>query len=112
MQARLKRLIMTTSATFQSSVIGGAECERRVSERFLPQLELASLRRSRRLVSILTGLVRRVGRTAKGTVTDTNRFQERTMRFMVMGMATKESEAGVPPTAEELAAMSVHSHGR
>jgi hypothetical protein len=27
------------------------------------------------------------------------------MRFMVMVMATKESEAGVPPTAEEFAAM-------
>jgi hypothetical protein len=27
------------------------------------------------------------------------------MRFMVMGKATKESEAGVPPTAEEFAAM-------
>lgn len=27
------------------------------------------------------------------------------MRFIVMGMATKESEAAVPPTAEEFAAM-------
>ena len=27
------------------------------------------------------------------------------MRFMVMGMATEESEAGVPPTPEEFAAM-------
>jgi len=27
------------------------------------------------------------------------------MRFMVMVMATKESEAGVPPTPEEFAAM-------
>jgi hypothetical protein len=27
------------------------------------------------------------------------------MRFMVMGMATKESEAGAPPTAEAIAAM-------
>ncbi|MFL5574392.1 MAG: YciI family protein [Gemmatimonadaceae bacterium] len=27
------------------------------------------------------------------------------MRFMVMGMATKESEAAVPPTAEQFAAM-------
>ena len=27
------------------------------------------------------------------------------MRFIVMGMATKESEAGVPPTAEQFVAM-------
>ena len=27
------------------------------------------------------------------------------MRFILMGMATKESEAGVPPTAEQFAAM-------
>ena len=57
-------------------------------------------------VSILPGLVRRVSEAAKGAATDTNRIQERTMRFMVMGMATKEwEEAAVPPTAEQFAAM-------
>jgi hypothetical protein len=56
-------------------------------------------------VSIVTGLVRRVGEAAKGAATDTNRIQESSMRFMLMGMATKESEAAVPPTAEQFAAM-------
>ena len=58
-----------------------------------------------KLVSILTGLVRRVSEAARGAATDTNRIQERTMRFMVMGMATTESEAGAPPTPEAIAAM-------
>jgi hypothetical protein len=42
---------------------------------------------------------------AKGAEAFTNRFQERTMRFIVMGMATKESEAAPPPKPEEFAAM-------
>jgi hypothetical protein len=36
---------------------------------------------------------------------DTNRIQERTMRFMVMAIATKESEAGPPPKPEAFVAM-------
>ena len=56
-------------------------------------------------VSILPGLVRRVSEAAKGAATDTNRIQERTMRFIVMGMATKESEAAPPPKPEAFAAM-------
>lgn len=31
------------------------------------------------------------------------------MRFMVMGKATKETEAGVPPTAEAIAAMQAYN---
>jgi hypothetical protein len=54
---------------------------------------------------MLTGLVRRVSKGAQGAATDTNRIQERTMRFMVMVMATKESEAGPPPKPEAFAAM-------
>src|SRR5262252_5706054 len=42
---------------------------------------------------------------AKGAATDTNRIQERTMRFMVMAKATKESEAGILPKPEAFAAM-------
>lgn len=42
-------------------------------------------------------------RRAAGT--GTNRIQERTMRFIVMGMAKKESEAGPPPKPEAFAAM-------
>jgi hypothetical protein len=56
-------------------------------------------------VSILTGLVRRVSEAAKGGATDTDRIQERTMRFMVMVMGTKESEAGVLPKPEAFVAM-------
>jgi hypothetical protein len=41
----------------------------------------------------------------KIATTDTTHIQERTMRFIVMGMATKESEAGPPPTPEAFAAM-------
>jgi hypothetical protein len=44
-----------------------------------------------------------------GAATDTNRIQERTMRFIVMGMATKESEAAPPPKPEEFAAMQKYS---
>jgi hypothetical protein len=58
-----------------------------------------------KLVSILTGLVRRVSKAVKGAATGTNRIQERTMRFIVMGMATKESEAAPPAKPEEFAAM-------
>jgi hypothetical protein len=36
---------------------------------------------------------------------DTNPDQERTMRFMIIGKATKESEAGILPTPEAMAAM-------
>jgi hypothetical protein len=56
-------------------------------------------------VSILIGLVRRSNEAATGAATDTNRIQERAMRFMVMAMATKESEAGVLPKPEAFAAM-------
>jgi hypothetical protein len=56
-------------------------------------------------VSILTGLVRRVSETAKAAATDTNGIQESTMRFIVMGMATDESEGGPAPTPEAFAAM-------
>jgi hypothetical protein len=56
-------------------------------------------------VSILTGLVRRVGEAAKAAETDTTQIQESTMRFMVMGMASEESEAGVMPKPEAFAAM-------
>jgi hypothetical protein len=60
---------------------------------------------ARKLVSILSGLVRRVSEATKGAATDTNRIQERAMRFMVMGMVTKEAEAGPPPKPEAFAAM-------
>jgi hypothetical protein len=53
-----------------------------------------------KLVSILTGLVRQASESARGATTDTNRMQERTMRFIIMAMATKESEAGPPPKPE------------
>jgi len=56
-------------------------------------------------VSILTGLVRRVSEAAISGATDTNSIQERTMRFIVMGMATKDSEAAPPPKPEAFAAM-------
>lgn len=47
-----------------------------------------------------------VSKAAKGAATDTNHIQEETMRFILMGMVTKESEAAVvPPTAEQFAAM-------
>jgi hypothetical protein len=58
-----------------------------------------------KLVSILTGLVRRVSEAVMGAATDPTRIQERTMRFMVMGMATKESESAPPPKPEAFAAM-------
>src|SRR5262245_19207564 len=35
----------------------------------------------------------------------TNRLQERTMRFMIIGMATKDTEAGPPPKPEAFVAM-------
>jgi hypothetical protein len=56
-------------------------------------------------VSILAGLVRRVREAAKGAATGTHHIQESTMRFILMGKATKESEAGVLPKPEEIAAM-------
>jgi hypothetical protein len=56
-------------------------------------------------VSILTRLVRRVGEAAKRAASVPTPFQEGTMRFMVMGMATKDTEAGAPPTPEAFAAM-------
>jgi len=40
-----------------------------------------------------------------GAAVGTDRIQERAMRFMVMVMATKESEAGIPPKPEAYAAM-------
>jgi hypothetical protein len=61
-------------------------------------LEIRSLNSSgyafSKLVSISNRLVRRVSEAARGAATDTHRIQEKTMRFMVIGMATKESEAG------------------
>jgi hypothetical protein len=42
---------------------------------------------------------------AKIAATVANRIQERTMRFIVMVKATKESEAGPPPAPEAFAAM-------
>jgi hypothetical protein len=56
-------------------------------------------------VSILTGLVRRVNEAATSGATDTNSIRERTMRFIVMGMATKESETAPPPRPEAFVAM-------
>ena len=47
----------------------------------------------------------RAREAVKGAATDTNRIQERTMRFMIIGKATKESEAGVLPKPEAFAAM-------
>lgn len=65
-----------------------------------------------KLVSILTGHVRRVSEAAKGSATGVNRIQERTMRFMIMGKATKETEAGVMPPPEAFAAMGEYKdHG-
>jgi hypothetical protein len=46
-----------------------------------------------------------VNEAAKSAATDTNRNQEKRMRFIVMVMATKKSEAGPPPKPEEFAAM-------
>jgi hypothetical protein len=57
------------------------------------------------VVSILTGLVRRVREAATSAATDTNRIRESTMRFIVMAVATNESEAGPPPKPEAFAAM-------
>jgi hypothetical protein len=48
-------------------------------------------------MSILTGLVRRVGEAAKSASTDTNRIPERTMRFIVMAMATSRHAARMSP---------------
>jgi hypothetical protein len=56
-------------------------------------------------VSILTGLIRRVGEAPNGAATDKNRIQERKMRFMLIGKATKESEAGVLPKPEAFVEM-------
>jgi hypothetical protein len=56
------------------------------------------------LVSILTGLVRHASEAAKGAATDTHRIQEKTMRFMIIGLTTKESETA-PPKPEAYAAM-------
>jgi hypothetical protein len=50
-----------------------------------------------------------VSEAAKGAATDTTRIQERTMRFMVMVKATKDSEAGVLPKPEEFAAMQTYN---
>jgi hypothetical protein len=46
-----------------------------------------------------------VSEAATGAATDTKRLQERNMRFMVIGKATKESEAGVLPKPGAVAAM-------
>jgi hypothetical protein len=58
-----------------------------------------------KIVSILVGLVRRVNAPPNGAAADTNRIQERTMRFMVMAMAKQQSEAAPPPKPEAFAAM-------
>jgi hypothetical protein len=60
-------------------------------------------------VSILTGLIRRVSEAAKGAATDKTRIQESTMRFMLIGKATKESEAGILPKPEAFAAMGTYN---
>jgi hypothetical protein len=44
-------------------------------------------------------------RLGEGATTDTNRIQEGTMRFIVMGIVTKEPEPGVLPKPEAFAAM-------
>src|SRR5689334_23829639 len=44
-------------------------------------------------------------RAAKGAATVPNRIQERTMRFLIMAMATKESESAPPPKPETYVAM-------
>jgi hypothetical protein len=56
-------------------------------------------------VSIFAGLVRRVSGAATRAAIDTNRIQETIMRFIVMAMATKESEAAPPPKPAAFAAM-------
>jgi acetyl esterase/lipase len=48
-------------------------------------------------MSILTGLVRRVGEAAKSAATDTNRIPEKTMRFIVIAMATSRHAARMSP---------------
>ena len=48
-------------------------------------------------MSILTGLVRRVGEAATGAATDTNRILERTVRFKVMAMAAPRHAARMSP---------------
>jgi len=58
------------------------------------------------LVSILAGLVRRVSEDCNTrAATNTNRIQERAMRFIVMAMAKKGSGGGPPPSPEAFAAM-------
>ena len=56
-------------------------------------------------MSIFTGLNRRVRNAATGAAIDTNPIQRRTMRFMIIGKATKESEAGILPKPEAFAEM-------
>jgi len=46
-----------------------------------------------------------MGEAAKERGSGREPNQEKTMRFIVMGMATKETERGTPPTAEQFAAM-------
>jgi hypothetical protein len=56
-------------------------------------------------VSISTDLDRRGSEAANIAATGTNPIQERTVRFIVMAMATKESETAPPPQPEAFAAM-------
>jgi hypothetical protein len=56
-------------------------------------------------VSIPDGLVRRVGEAANRAAVEGRGIEERTMRFMVMVMATGESEAGDPPKPADVSAM-------
>lgn len=56
-------------------------------------------------VSIPAALVRRPDGAANGAATHTNRIRESTMRFMIIGRATKESEAGILPGPDAFAAM-------
>src|SRR5690348_2307034 len=56
-------------------------------------------------MSISTDLVRRVRKAVIFTRQPPGPNQERTMRFMIIGKATKESEAGAMPAPETFAAM-------
>jgi hypothetical protein len=56
-------------------------------------------------MSIFQGPVRRVSEAAMRAASTPTGSQERTMRFMIMAMMTKDSENGPPPTPEAFAAM-------
>jgi hypothetical protein len=60
-------------------------------------------------VSIWAGVVRRVREAAKVAATGTDHTRERTMRFMIIAKATKESEAGIMPPPETFVAMQTYN---